>query len=560
VRWARVPDRLHAYIALAVGLLALSSLLGEIGEHTGYRYRLLFVVSLVAFVASGYFLLLVRHELLPLSLWARGTILGITVVTGVAALLADLPYTATPRYTPSQSVVLLALVAVWTTCVGEPIVRFWLASRTRPAVQRARLRSLSFAYAGIVAILVIAVAVQPTPHSPLAITIGVSVLALLPLLYAALAPPRWLRRAWRQPEEEDFRLAQDLLSFEEDPAVLGERALNWALRLVGGSGGFIFDGDGALLAVSGFDEADVRPLARALTGWEKRRRAPVRVADRQWAVGVAVPTEAGPGLLCVMGGALTPLFGSDEVDRLRELARSVGVALDRVRLAADLARLDRARRDFIANAAHELRTPLTTIVGLSSTLVAGKERVASERLFAGLDAVDRQAQRMRSLVNNLLDLSQVEQGRLKVDLRPLDMSAAVDQALEGSPPDNGATVQVDIEDGLRVVADPMRLDQVLTNLLTNAYRYGGKEVRVAARAVDGEALVVVSDDGPGVPPELASRVFEPFARGQNGSDTRGSGLGLAIVLKLVEAFGGTVSYEPAQPTGARFLLRLRRPA
>jgi signal transduction histidine kinase len=101
---------------------------------------------------------------------------------------------------------------------------------------------------------------------------------------------------------------------------------------------------------------------------------------------------------------------------------------------------------------------------------------------------------------------------------------------------------------------------VITNLLSNAYRYGGTEVRVEGCAREEEVLLIVSDDGPGVPPELVPRVFEPFTRAQNGSDARGSGLGLAIVRKLVEAFGGSVGYETGQPTGARFVVRLRRHA
>ena len=101
-----------------------------------------------------------------------------------------------------------------------------------------------------------------------------------------------------------------------------------------------------------------------------------------------------------------------------------------------------------------------------------------------------------------------------------------------------------------VVADPARLDQVLVNLLTNAYRYGGRHVRVEASRKPEGVLATVSDDGAGVPDELVGSLFEKFSRGADGA--HGAGLGLAIVRGLVEAFGGRVWYEPGQPTGARF--------
>ena len=106
----------------------------------------------------------------------------------------------------------------------------------------------------------------------------------------------------------------------------------------------------------------------------------------------------------------------------------------------------------------------------------------------------------------------------------------------------------------------MGLERALTNLLVNAYRYGGPVVRVEAEVVDREVVLSVTDNGKGVPSELVPHLFDPFTRGADTGGVAGSGLGLAITQRLVENFGGTIGYEPGTPQGARFSLHLRRAA
>jgi two-component system, OmpR family, sensor histidine kinase KdpD len=108
---------------------------------------------------------------------------------------------------------------------------------------------------------------------------------------------------------------------------------------------------------------------------------------------------------------------------------------------------------------------------------------------------------------------------------------------------------------LLVQVDAESLERILVNLLTNAYKYGGSHVRVEGRSDDHEVRIVVADDGPGVPAETIPDLFEPFTRGP-GAPGMGSGLGLAITRSLVESFGGEIGYQPAQPSGARFVITL----
>ncbi|MFN2491201.1 MAG: sensor histidine kinase [Actinomycetota bacterium] len=360
-------------------------------------------------------------------------------------------------------------------------------------------------------------------------------------------------------EEDDLQLAHDLLMVAEAGKVLGERALHWGMRLVGASAGFLVDEQGAMLACQSVDEELVHELLGEMTGVDDVDIVPF--GPDRYAIVIPIQSQRGTASLGVVSGAFTPLFGSDEVERLRHHAATIGVALERVHLTEQMRRLDEVRREFLANAAHELRSPLTTIVGISSTLSDHRGDLNIDKWSAGLDALNRQGQRMRMLINNLLDLTQMEQGRLKIEHQAVELEEAARASLETSPPPEDRIVDIAIEPGLKVIADPMRLDQIVTNLLTNAYRYGGRHIHIEAHNDPGGVVLTVADDGPGVPEELAPNVFDPFARGSDGgSKAEGSGLGLAIVRRLAEAFGGDVTYEAGRPQGARFLLHLRRAA
>lgn len=217
-------------------------------------------------------------------------------------------------------------------------------------------------------------------------------------------------------------------------------------------------------------------------------------------------------------------------------------------------RMEAARDQFIANAAHELRTPLATLAGLGEILADHLHEMSQEQVHQSLAALRRQGERANALVANLLDLSQLEGGRVRFSLAAVDVAAAAPRALDAAPAPPGTTVTISVPDGLSVWVDPVRFDQVLTNLLTNAYRYGGPQVAITAARVGDTVEVAVSDDGSGVPADLMSRLFEPFARGSNAEAQGGSGIGLALCRRLVEAFGGDIRYESASP-GARFTIR-----
>jgi PAS domain S-box-containing protein len=222
-------------------------------------------------------------------------------------------------------------------------------------------------------------------------------------------------------------------------------------------------------------------------------------------------------------------------------------------------RLDAFRDEFIANAAHELRTPLATLTVLGEILSDHLHEMTPEQISRSLANFERQGRRANALIANLLDLSQLQGGQMPMVIEPVRVARAVKGALEAAPPPDSTTVDIAIPSDLEVLADALRLEQILTNLLTNAYRYGGDHVSFAARLDGASALISVSDDGPGVTPQLAPRLFEPFTRDPASEHHGGSGIGLAVCRRLVEALRGDIGYEPALPRGSRFAVRLPRP-
>jgi two-component system, OmpR family, sensor kinase len=245
---------------------------------------------------------------------------------------------------------------------------------------------------------------------------------------------------------------------------------------------------------------------------------------------------------------------SEANDEVTELARTLeGMLreLDAARGETE-AMLARQRR-FVADASHELRTPLTSVLAnlelLAESLHGDQGEAASSAL--------RSSQRMRRLVADLLLLARTDVGRV-VQREPCDLAQIVVEAAgELGPVSAAHDISLDVHPAV-VEASRDELHRLTINLLENALRHTrpGTEIRVSTTTADGRALLVVEDDGPGVPPELAPTLFERFVRG--AGDRGGSfGLGLAIVQAVAESHGGTVTLQtPADHPGARFVVRL----
>ncbi len=227
---------------------------------------------------------------------------------------------------------------------------------------------------------------------------------------------------------------------------------------------------------------------------------------------------------------------------------------------SELERLERIRKDFVANVSHELRTPLAAIQGYTETLLdGGLEDPANSRRF--VEIINAQAIRLNSLASDLLVLSEVESERAAPPLERISVRDAVASAIRSVEPEalvrGVRLIAAGVKD-LYIMGHRFRIEQVLVNLLQNAVKFNrsGGEVRVRAGSEQGKVRIVVSDTGIGIPSEELTRIFERFYRVDKARsrDVGGTGLGLSIVKHLTEKMNGTVSVESELGKGSIFAL------
>jgi PAS domain S-box-containing protein len=309
-----------------------------------------------------------------------------------------------------------------------------------------------------------------------------------------------------------------------------------------------------------------------LSGFESMRAA------------VALPLRAGTdtvgalGLVRVVEGRV---FRPEEIDLITRFGRLASVALENSRLyssaqeelkerrraekeleryAEDLSRAneelriaDEMKSHFVAVASHELRTPLTSVLGFATTLLTYWERIPDLEKRQQIGLIESQARRLAQMAEELLTMSKLEAGALEVHPEGVEIAAAIEQAL-ASFADHADEIEVAEVADVRAVADPQHVQHILVNFVANALKHGRPPVRIEARRQDGWVEILVTDRGEGVPAHFVPRLFERFAQAQTTEG--GTGLGLSIVRGLARAQGGEAWYEPAEPQGSTFALRL----
>jgi signal transduction histidine kinase len=246
-------------------------------------------------------------------------------------------------------------------------------------------------------------------------------------------------------------------------------------------------------------------------------------------------------------------------DELGDLARSFQ------QMTVQLAELDRLKAEFVSVASHEIKTPLSVIRGYVSLLIDGIYGPLSETQAKTLTAVSDQADRLTRLVHRLLDVSRFEAGGGRLELREVEPRAFLEDLTTGFQVlamQNDIRFDVELADDLPATleADPDRLNEVLGNILSNAFKFTPKGGRISLRATrHGDGLAVeVEDTGVGIPADKLPKIFEKFFQVENEAQPRsvGSGLGLAIAREIVEAHGGTIGAESEVGRGTRFGISL----
>lgn len=225
----------------------------------------------------------------------------------------------------------------------------------------------------------------------------------------------------------------------------------------------------------------------------------------------------------------------------------------------------RARDVFLAVASHELKSPIAVaqlqIQRLRRQLRGG--RTDEARMAAQVESTAASVERLGALVDVLLDVSRVATGNLVVERMPVDLSAAVTQAslrLADGARQRGSELRLEVEPGVRGLSDPLRIEQVVTNLVANAIKYGeGAPILVRLAREGGRATLTVSDHGIGIAPGDVARIFDRFERAANARQYGGLGLGLWISRQIVHASGGSIAVESAPGEGATFRVELPLP-
>jgi len=252
-------------------------------------------------------------------------------------------------------------------------------------------------------------------------------------------------------------------------------------------------------------------------------------------------------------GTLEPrLFTSDDRELLELVASRAALAIEKSRIHEETVRLDQLKLNFVAVASHELRTPATAIYGITATLLHGSE-LSEETRVELEESLWGQVNRLRLLIEQLLDLSRLDARAMAVEPQPIRLRALLADIAAGT--EREQDVHIDVAEDLEVHADRLALERIMDNLVGNALRYGAPPVVVTAHPMDTYLRVSVEDEGEGVPPELVPRLFERFERGSVG---QGSGLGLSIAQAYARAHGGDLIYDRSEKGGACFELILPR--
>ena len=448
---------------------------------------------------------------------------------------------------------------------------FVLIREARLAKGVARNRMIAAAIGALALSLTLVAALTGTIVGPAASSVASMVLALVSAVayLVAFAPPVLLKRAWREPTLRTFLTRAAAIS-PHDASDTILRALEVAIaRAAPGQSARIALLDESTGALAIGDDEQLLASAEVMAG----------VYDRQTPRFVRTPaaaTLAAPitgrgrriGVLAVTGRR-APLFAADDLDLVQLLAEQAAIVLDGARLYSDLASANRGlsqatkvKSEFLANMSHELRTPLNAILGFSGLLSEQTAASMNDKQKRFLRNIQEAGEHLLELINDVLDLSRVEAGKLELrpEVQRLDvLLEPVSAAGRGAAQAKGVLYTAEMPETAPVFLDPTRVRQILFNLVSNAVKFtpGGGHVTLRALVEGRELRFEVTDTGVGIPAEARDRVFGVFERFHEGrAEATGTGLGLALTKRLVEQMNGSIGYESEEGKGTTFLVSL----
>ena len=591
VAFIRRPHRLQLDVLLVFGAVAVvfaASTVQLIGIKLPTVVALL---SVSAFIAHAPLSLRLAGDLAPVPRWMRvaSWLAFLVIAVGLATVVTSLP--------------VIALVAIGYFFVVDAAAAFFMAGGALRRGGAAQIRLWAAAAGtGLIALtlLLLSGTLAKGDVGRLATSAAeAGALGSAVAYLAAFLPPRWLRGLWQS--RSALKGTQRLV--ESAPGADGSAWSTFAdlaVELSGADGAVVFvgrdGGGGTRVAAAGVVASE--PILIPGEAWtaalalpaSRRDDALASLPDAFQALAsdgrtaaatvLPIPTSGHERAVAVLLHRYQSLFGDDEqalllllgsqaatlAERADALARA-GALSERLSHTVDALRsASQAKSDFLASMSHELRTPLNAILGFSDLMRS--EPAEDDRRTVPvewIDHVNSAGRHLLDLINDVLDLSKVEAGRIELHPSPLDLKLAVGEAVAGLRPlaDRKQLTLTSDLDAEHVVADPGRFRQILYNLLSNAIKYtpDGGSVTVTSTSVghigSAELHLAVADTGVGISPEDATRVFEEFTQvGDVETRQEGTGLGLALTRRLVEAHGGRIGLRSEVGRGSTFTVVL----
>jgi len=442
-------------------------------------------------------------------------------------------------------------------------IAFIREARRSRGVARKRMAAAAVGSLALSVTILAATTTQLLGPLATAITMSLSLGSAIGYL-VAFAPPAFLRSAWREPSLRTFLESAAAISpLQERGSIVNE--LETAIARASGARSAhlaLADEDADPLATAGDDDGSLHKLALRI---HSSRRRQLAAQNGHAALGAPIVGRGRRMGVLIVVGRRAPLFASDDLDLVQLLADQAAIVLDGARLYADLATANRSlseatrvKSEFLANMSHELRTPLNAILGFSGLLTEQIGPSLTERQQRFLGNIREAGQHLLELINDVLDLSKVEAGKL--ELRPevvtLDvLLEPVCAGTRGAAQAKDVKFEVEASNGASLFVDQTRVRQILFNLLSNAVKFtpSGGTVRLSARTSGTDLEIGVTDSGVGIPRDSHDRVFGVFERLHEGRvDAAGTGLGLALTKRLVEEMRGRISFESEEGHGTTF--------
>ena len=552
VYWRRRKDGASMWAAATFGSLGLLELLSLVPAHPGdIPERALQRIDIALLVLFPYLIFRFTTAFRPSGRTFANALFSLTAILVVWTFaLPRIPQPDEKR--PGFLVAWLIVFMIhWSVLSIVSARRLWRAGAAQPTVSRRRMHLLAIALAGLIVALLLAV-FTTNRYSGLSVASGALGFLSAVAFLLGFAPPPLIRLWWRTPETARVQAAiTSLLAFAESQEEVASRVLEPAAAIVGARAIAIRNAGGTVVGAWNVPDdawASLEPGREPLPLWPDAE---------------LVDLDVPGGSLVLWTSPYAPFFGDEELALLRTLGALTGLALDRVALfqaeheaRLALERANEVKSNFVALAAHELRTPMTTIHGFVTTLHHLSDRLDENQREQVRDALLQQTQRMAALIEQLLDLSRLDAEAIDIAPELINVRDQVRDIVAAVAPDPGV-VDIAIGDDTVTVADRAALERIVSNLVTNAFRYGTPPVTVRAEQTDRHFRLTVEDRGVGVAAEFVPDLFERFSRSQgSGAPAVGTGLGLAIARSYARAHGGDLLYEDAIPHGARFMLVL----